>query len=108
MKVLVGIITRNRASHLPLAIRSALQQDYPSKEIAVLDIASTDETPSLRSQFPEIPWERTEERIGIPESRNLLMRRTDAKYFFSLDDDATLLRRDEISLGVKFLEENPG
>src|SRR5882724_3065890 len=106
-KVLIGIITRNRASHLPLAIESALQQDYPDKELAVLDIASTDGTAALRLRFPDVPWQRSEERIGIPESRNLLMQRTDAKYFFSLDDDATFLRRDEISLGVEFLEKNP-
>jgi len=107
MKVLIGIITRNRATHLPTAIASALEQDFPHKEISVLDIASTDETPKLRSQFPGIAWERTEIRIGIPESRNLLMKHTDAKYFFSLDDDATFLRHDEISLGVKFLEGHP-
>jgi len=106
-KVLIGIITRNRASHLPLAIESAGQQDYPDKEISVLDIASTDGTPAVRAQFPGIAWERSEQRIGIPESRNLLMRHPGAKYFFSLDDDATFLRHDEISLGVKFLEEHP-
>lgn len=105
-KVLIGIITRNRATHLPLAIRSAMEQDYPEKEISVLDIASTDETALLRSHFQEVRWERLQERVGIPESRNLLMRRADAKYFFSLDDDATFLRTDEISLGVKFLEEH--
>jgi GT2 family glycosyltransferase len=107
MKVLIGIITRNRASHLPLAINSALAQNYPDKQIAVLDIASTDETPSLRAQFPQVMWERVEERLGIPESRNLLMSRTDARYFFSLDDDAWFLRQDEIMLGVNFLEEHP-
>jgi GT2 family glycosyltransferase len=35
------------------------------------------------------------------------MSQTDATYFLSLDDDAWFLRRDEISLGVKFLEANP-
>lgn len=107
MKVLIGIITRNRAAYLPLAIKSALAQDYPDKEISVLDIASTDETPSLRAQFPQVTWERSEQRLGIPESRNLLMSRTDAPYFFSLDDDAWFLRKDEISLAVRFLEEHP-
>jgi GT2 family glycosyltransferase len=107
MKVLIGIITRNRASLLPKAIESTLDQDYPDKEVAVLDIASTDETPSIRASFPQVRWERLEERVGIPESRNRLMSQTDATYFLSLDDDAWFLRRDEISLGVQFLESNP-
>lgn len=104
MKVLIGIITRNRAELLPQAIQSALDQDYPEKEVVVLDIASTDGTPAVRAQFPQVRWIRSEERLGIPESRNLLMSETDAAYFFSLDDDAWFLRHDEVALGVKFLE----
>ncbi len=107
MKVLIGLITRNRAELLPKAIQSALDQDYPEKEVVVLDIASTDGTPAIRAQFPQVRWIRSEERLGIPESRNQLMSETDAAYFFSLDDDAWFLRRDEIALGVKFLEANP-
>lgn len=83
-----------------------MEQDYRDKEIAVLDIASTDETPSLRPQFPQAKWERLEKRVGIPESRNLLMSQTDAPYFLSLDDDAWFLRHDEISIGVDFLEKH--
>lgn len=106
MKVLIGIITRNRAEFLPLAIRSALAQDYPNKEVVVLDIASTDATPDVRAEFPDIGWHRLKERIGIPESRNWLMQKTDAAYFVSLDDDAWFLRHDEISIGVQCLETN--
>lgn len=108
MKVLIGIITRNRALLLPKAIESALAQDYPDKEVFVLDIASTDHTPSIRACFPQVRWERLEQRVGIPESRNRLMADTDAKYFLSLDDDAWFLRHDEIRLGVEFLEAHRG
>jgi len=104
MKVLIGIVTRNRAELLPKAIHSALAQDYANKELVVLDIGSTDATPSLKRRFPQIRWQRIEERIGIPESRNRLMSNTDATYYFSLDDDAWFLERDEISLGVEYLE----
>lgn len=104
MKVLVGIITRNRASLLPKAIRSALEQDYPNKEVVVLDIASTDDTPKLRDHFPQVKWIRSEARLGIPESRNLLMENTDAEFFFSLDDDAWFLQRDEIGIGIELMQ----
>ena len=78
LKVRIGIITRNRASLLPKAIESALAQDYLEKELVVMDIASTDNTPSIQQKFPQVKWIRLEHRIGIPESRNLLMKETDA------------------------------
>lgn len=99
-RVLVGITTRNRAHILGKAIRSALDQAYPQVEVAVLDDGSTDATPELRAQFPQVRWQRHEQAQGIIEARNHLMRTTDAEFFVSLDDDAWFLRRDEIALAV--------
>lgn len=106
--MLVGITTRNRASILPKAIASALAQDYPAVEVAVLDDGSTDSTPALRAAHPQVHWYRHEQSHGIIESRNELMRSTDATYYLSLDDDAWFLRHDEISLAVARLEAAPG
>jgi GT2 family glycosyltransferase len=106
MKVLVGITTRNRASILPKAIQSALDQDYPDKEIAVFDDASTDETENLQARFPQVRWYRAEESQGYLPARNRMMSETDADLYFSLDDDAWFVERDEISLGVKLLAEH--
>jgi GT2 family glycosyltransferase len=107
MKVLIGITTQNRAAILPKAIQSALDQDYADKEVAVFDDASTDATPELRERFPQVRWHRAQEKQGISQARNQLMRETDADLYFSLDDDAWFMRGDEISEGVKLLEERP-
>jgi glycosyltransferase involved in cell wall biosynthesis len=107
MKVLIGIATRNRASILPRAIRSALEQDYAEKEIAVFDDASTDETPHLQSRFPNVRWFRAQTHQGLIQARNHLMRETDAAFYCSLDDDAWFIRRDEISLGLTLMREHP-
>jgi GT2 family glycosyltransferase len=106
MKVLIGITTKNRAAILPKAINSALAQDYPDKEVAVLDDASTDATNELRSRFPQVRWYRVEESLGILGARNRLMSETDADLYFSLDDDAWFIKGDEISLGVQLLAEH--
>lgn len=102
--VLVGITTRNRAAILPKAIRSALAQAYPAVRVAVLDDGSTDATPALAAEFPSVQWIRHETSRGIIESRNRLMRETDATYYLSLDDDAWFLRDDEIAIAVARLE----
>lgn len=103
-RVLVGITTRNRGPILPKAIASALAQDYPAVDVAVLDDGSTDDTPSVRTNFPSIQWVRHERSHGIIESRNELMRAATADYYLSLDDDAWFLARDEIALAIARLE----
>jgi GT2 family glycosyltransferase len=107
MKVLIGITTHNRAAILPLAIESALAQDYADKEVAVFDDASTDGTLELQKRFPQVRWYRVEEKQGYLPARNQLMSETDADFYFSLDDDAWFMQGDEISLGVKLLGERP-
>lgn len=107
MKVLIGITTHNRASLLPKAIESALAQDYPHKEVAVLDDASTDGTRELPARFPQVRWYRFAEQQGLLPARNRLMSETDADLYFSLDDDAWFMQGDEISQGVKVLRERP-
>lgn len=106
-KVLIGISTHNRASILPKAIQSAFDQDYPSKEVAVFDDASTDATQSLREKYPDVRWLRAEENKGLLYARNYLMHHTDADYYFSLDDDAWFTKGDEISIGTRILEQRP-
>ncbi len=104
---MIGITTRNRAHILPKAVSSALAQDYPSLQVAVVDDASTDGTPDLCARFPTVQWERHEQPHGIIESRNRLMRTATADYYVSLDDDAWFLRGDEISLAVTRLQAEP-
>ena len=105
-RVLVGITTRNRAQILPKALTSALAQQYTNLQVVVLDDGSTDETPTLREKYPLVRWQRHESSLGIIESRNELMRSTEADYYVSLDDDAWFFHGDEIALAVERLETN--
>jgi GT2 family glycosyltransferase len=107
MKVLIGITTHNRADILAMSIQSALDQDYPNKEVAVFDDASTDDTPLIRSRFPTVTWYRTENNQGYLASRNQLMRETDGEFYFSLDDDAWFIKGDEITRGVELMSQRP-
>src|SRR5258708_2669434 len=106
-RVLVGIVTHNRAGILPKAIESALSQSYPNIEVAVLDDGSDDGTSALQSDFPAVQWQRWESPRGYLEARNLLMRTARADYYLSLDDDAWFTDTDEIAVAIEYLEANP-
>jgi len=107
VKVLIGITTYNRAEILAKSIQSALDQNFPNKEVAVFDDASTDDTPRLKKQFPQVRWLRVETNQGYFAGRNALMRETDADFYLSLDDDAWFMTRDEVSIGVDLLTKHP-
>lgn len=105
--VVVGIATHNRANILRKAIWSACEQSYRPLRVAVIDDGSTDETPSLRAEFPDVSWERWDSVRGYVEARNRMMLGANEAYYVSLDDDAWFLRGDEIAIAVDFLERHP-
>lgn len=106
MKVCVGITTKNRKEILTQAINSALNQNYTNLKVFVFDDGSTDGTFDLKTKYPEVRWERSEESLGLLEARNRMMRTSDADIFISLDDDAWFLKNDEIAIAVRYFQEN--
>ncbi|HVT73101.1 MAG TPA: glycosyltransferase [Lacunisphaera sp.] len=105
-RVVAGITTRNRAGILPRALDSLRQSSWPGLRINVLDDASTDATPGLAGQYPEVAWRRHERPAGIIACRNELMQAADADYFVCLDDDAWFVAGDELALAIAHLEAN--
>jgi glycosyltransferase involved in cell wall biosynthesis len=105
--VIVGIMTHNRAGELRKAITSALQQSYAPLRVAVIDDASSDETPALRDEFKSVLWERCERVQGYVWARNKMMLTATEDYYASLDDDSRFIRGDEIAIAVEFLERHP-
>lgn len=103
----VGITTHNRAGELRKAIASALEQSHAPLRVAVIDDASSDETPELRDEFKTVSWERWEQKQGIVRARNKMMLTAAEDYYVSLDDDSWFIRGDEISIAVEFLEQHP-
>lgn len=106
--VLVGIVTKNRADILPKAIESAFAQKGCRVRVAVIDDCSSDATPALAAQYPQVEWTRWEPNRGYMAARNLWMSDPDADYFVSLDDDAWFIRDDEIALALEHMERHPG
>jgi len=70
---LVSVImpVRNGERFLREAIRSILDQDYPSLELIVVDGQSTDGTASVAQSFENVRYIYQSDRLGIGHAKNL-------------------------------------
>lgn len=107
MSVLVGIVSKNRASILPKAIDSALSQTYPQVSVKVYDDNSSDDTWQLEKKYPNVGWEFSKENRGYVYARNKFMSETQADFFCSLDDDSWFIQSDSLTKAVDYLRKNP-
>ncbi|MFC1849695.1 GTP cyclohydrolase, FolE2/MptA family, partial [candidate division CSSED10-310 bacterium] len=89
MKPLVSIIitTRNRPQLVRAAIESVLQDEYPHKEIIVVDDCSETATAFIEHEYPDVQLVVTPKRSGVGYARNLGLNRSRGHYITFLDDD---------------------
>ena len=88
--VTLAIPTYNRAaSYLPIALHSALKQNYPELEILVSDNASTDHTRALIAGIkdPRLRYFRHESNIGQKGNYNFCIEQAKGSYLLLLHDD---------------------
>ncbi|UCF80059.1 MAG: glycosyltransferase [Acidobacteriota bacterium] len=107
--VSVIIPTYNRVRFLRRAVESVLSQDYPGKEVVVVDDASTDETekeiaPWARAQG--VVWVRHESNRGESAARNTGIRASRGDYLVFLDSDDYFLPG-RLSSHVAMLDGRP-
>jgi len=107
MKVVVGIITINRAHIIPKAIDSVLNQKLENIKISVFDDGSTDDIKKLQHKYPQVDWYFAGKQVGYIYGRNKIMKETNAQYFCSLDDDAWFLDGNELEIACKYMDEHP-
>jgi glycosyltransferase involved in cell wall biosynthesis len=88
MKVAAVIPTRNRASTIGMAIKSAIDQTYPLSEIIVIDDGSTDNTIEIINSFPDPRIRLIQQKhLGACAARNAGWRSSDAEWIGFLDSD---------------------
>jgi GT2 family glycosyltransferase len=107
MRVLIGIVSKNRCAVLPKAITSGLEQACPDVSIKVIDDHSSDGTRLLENKFPTVQWEFLTEAKGYVDARNRFMKETNATYFCSLDDDSWFMTKEGLAKAVDYLNCNP-
>ena len=88
-RVSVIVTTHNRATLLPRAIRSILEQTYNDYEIVIVDDASSDSTQDVIASFSDsrVRFQRREQSGGASAARNTGVRVARGQYLAFLDDD---------------------
>src|SRR6478736_3287941 len=92
MRFSVVIPTYNRASTLPRAIRSVLEQTYADVELVIVDDGSTDDTAEVVGAFADarITYLRQTNR-GVSAARNAGAAAATGDFIVFLDSDDQLL-----------------
>jgi len=99
MKISVIMAAYNSQATITRSIESFLQQDYPSKELIVIDGASRDETCAIVKAFKS-PLIRlhSEKDMGIYDAMNKGLSRVTGQGFGCLNSDDCYARPDALSL----------
>jgi glycosyltransferase involved in cell wall biosynthesis len=103
--VSIVIPSYNHGQYIAEAIRSALDQDFASFEVIVVDDGSTDETSAIVARFPEVRYLAQENR-GLAAARNAGLSQCRGEFVVFLDADDRLVPG-AISTGVNILTTNP-
>lgn len=96
----------NGERYLGEALQSALAQDYPNKEIIVVDDGSTDSTPEILKGFGERIRVFRQNNAGAAVARNAAIARARGKYFAFLDADDLWLPQ-KLTAQIAYLESHP-
>ncbi len=105
LPVSVVIPAYNREDRLPSAIRSVLDQSAPPAEVIVVDDGSTDGTPALVRDFPEVRYLRQENQ-GVSAARNHGISAAKHDWIALLDSDDEWLPR-KVERQWRALERDP-
>lgn len=105
--VSVIIPTYNRAWTLKKAVDSALAQDYPSREVIVVDDGSTDQTRDLLAGYGDKIRVLVQENKGVSAARNRGIQESQGSFIALLDSDDAW-EKNKLSCQVAFFQSNPG
>ncbi|EIM62249.1 glycosyltransferase family 2 protein [Desulfobacter postgatei] len=103
----VIIPTFNRAWTLKRAVDSALAQDYPHREIIVVDDGSTDGTRDLLAGYKDKIRVLVQENKGVSAARNLGIQESQGSFIALLDSDDAW-ETNKLSCQAAFFQSKPG
>jgi len=106
---LVSIIipVYNSEKYLGEAIRSALEQSWPNREVIVIDDGSTDNSLTVAKGFGKAVSVYTQTNKGASAARNHGLSKAKGDYIQFLDAD-DILGTEKIANQVELLQQNPG
>jgi len=102
------VITMDRRDELAGCLRNLQQQDYPGKQIIVVDNGSSDGTAAMVSgQFPEVDLIILKTNQGVAGGRNRAMEMARGELCIFIDDDARLADRQATRRTITYFKDDP-
>lgn len=98
------ITTYNHAQYLSIAIDSILEQEYPNKEIIVVDDGSTDNTKGIVDSYKQIKYV-FQKNAGLSAARNTGINASSGEYLVFLDADDWFLKK-AFTSGIEALQQD--
>jgi glycosyltransferase involved in cell wall biosynthesis len=95
----------NHARYLPAAIDSVSMQDYPNKEIIVVDDGSSDNTKEVAANYPQVKY-IFQNNSGLSAARNTGLKNSGGELLLFLDADDWLYA-DALKTNTRYLAEDP-
>lgn len=103
------VLTRDRRSEVIRCLGSLRRQQYPRKQIVVIDNGSSDgSAAAIRGEFPEARLIALETNRGVPGGRNLGAAGADGEICVFIDDDAWFADEGATRRMVRYFEKDPG
>ena len=101
------IITMNRAVELADCLANVRSQNYPHKEIIVVDNGSIDDTGrTVRNNFPEARYIHIENNLGVAGGRNRGTTAAQGEICIYLDDDARFIDSSATRRAVAYFQND--
>lgn len=108
MKVSYMIASHNRRDELIKTVQSCYEQEYPDKEIHVVDDGSSDGSyEAIQARFPEVILTRNETARGSVVSRNQIFERVTGDILIGFDDDSRFIDRASTRKVVERFSQEP-
>lgn len=89
--ITIGLTCYNAEDTIVRALKSAMDQDWPHKEIVVVDDGSSDQSRQVLRAFlqdyPEVLYVEHKKNIGAAGARNTIVREAKGDYVTFFDDD---------------------
>ncbi|MBN1274145.1 MAG: glycosyltransferase family 2 protein [Candidatus Aminicenantes bacterium] len=102
------IITRNRFDKCLKVLRNVFSQDWPAKNIVLIDDdSSCPLSEHVERKYPEVTLVKNKKRLGIPESRNVGIQKASGDVLIFIDDDALFIEKYSTAEIVRIFKENP-
>jgi len=111
MKIKVSVIipTYNRKDDLVSCLGSVFEQNFGSREIIVVDDASTDDTKQVLREkgfLDKVVYVGNSERVGVSKAKNVGVKLAKGKYCWFLDSDTKILGKECLQFLYETLERD--